>query len=365
MKITIMKKILFYLFIILFIAVGCYKIPTEKGFLSSELYLKGSDTLILPLGGKGVTDVAWLDGSTQPCTFSIDNVRDQSGNRSEQFFKKYMYPSWIAPYDHFTDTTLDLINKKISESEISPLSINSVNGSLQYFETSRNLVNPGDIFYVDVKVKNVNGEKLYKNYATVKLGAKSKPFEFFQGVTAIILVNNGGQTVFTLYDNIPTTDLVRRNNVEQGTGNELIHIYKKSDDPATGVKVLIQYLDADGNVFPSSDYATYSSGTESYFDYAVNRQNLSEGAQIEFPMTPWPVNPNLLSYLKGGTMDFTTLDTAALHTGVYKNHDYAFLNPWPDPSWGASKWFIRLRSQVEFYENGTWVISVKFPYTHL
>ena len=136
------------------------------------------------------------------------------------------------------------------------------------------------------KFQNANGERIYKNYATVKLGGKAKPFEFFQGVTAIILVNNSGQTLFTLYDNIPTTDLVRRQNIDDQNGKELISIYKKSDEPATGIKILIQYLDADGHVFPSQDYQTYSSGTESYFDYAVNRVNTAEGAMIEFPITP-------------------------------------------------------------------------------
>ncbi len=359
-----MKKLTFYSLVVLVIG-GCYKIPAEKGFLSPDLYLKGTDTLVLPLGGKGATDVAWLDGSSQPCQFSINNITDASGNRSEQFFKTYLYPTWTVPYDHFKDTTLDLIKAKIKDLELPPISINPVNGSLQYYETTRNLENPGDVFNVDVKVKNANGEKVYKNYATVKLGAKSKPFEFFQGVTAIILVNNAGQTTFTLYDNIPTTDLVRRQNIDDQNGKELINIYKKSYEPSTGIKVLIQYLDADGNVFPSQDYQTYSSGTESYLDYAVNRQNTPDGALVEFPITPWPVNQNLLSYLKGGTMDFNVLDTAALHKGVYQDHQYAFLNDWPAPDWGASKWFIRLRSQIEFYESGTWVISCKFPYTHL
>ncbi len=359
-----MKKILLNSMLLLLLA-GCYKIPVKKGFLSPDLHLKGADTLILPLGGKGTTDVAWLDGSSQPCVFSIDNIRDQNGNRSDQFFQTYDYPTWISPYDHFKDTTLALINAKIKTLKQPSFSINPINGSLQYFETTRNLKNPGDVFNVDVKVKNANGERIYKNYTTLKLGAKSKPFEFFQGVTAIILVNNAGQNLFTLYDNIRPSDMVRRNNIDEQNGKELINIYKKSDEPSTGIKILIQYLDANGNVFPSKDYQTYSSGTESYLDYAVNRTNTAEGAMVEFPITPWPVKPDLLSYLKGGTMGFDKLDTAALHKGVYVDHQYAYLNNWPDASWGASKWFIRLRSQIEFYESGTWVISVKFPYTHL
>ena len=361
-----MKRIAVILFpMILLQLAACYKVPREKGFLSPDLKLKGSDTLVVPLGSKGATDVAFLDGSSQPCQFSIDNVRDESGNRSGQFFEEYPYITWAKPYDHFTDTTEELIKAKLQEQQLPPFTINPVNGSLQYFETTSNLQSPGDIFHVDVKVKNSTGEKVYKDYAILKLGEKSRPFDFYQSTVAIILVNGGGQTLFTLYDNITETDQVRQQNVYDHNGKELVDIYKKSDEPTTGIKVLIQYLDSEGKVFPAKDYATYATGTESYFDYAVNRTNTDEGAMIEFPVTPWPVNQNLLSYLKGGTMGFDVLDTATLHKELYVDKKYAVLNDWPAPDWGASKWFIRLRSRIVFYESGTWVITCKFPYTHL
>lgn len=359
-----MKKIIFYS-ILLFSMYSCYKVTEQKGFLSKDLYLKGADTIYLPLGAKGNTNVAWLDGSSQPCTFYIDNITDKDGLRSEQFFKNYLYNSWVKPYDNKTDTTLDLVKAKISSTETPPVSINPVNGMLQYIETTSNLKNPGDVYHVDVKVKNSYGEKIYKDYAKLKLTSDAQPFVFYNAVTAIILVNNAGSTTFTLYDNITDDNLARHQNIYDRNGKELLDIYKQSDEPSTGIKVLIQYKDADGNVYPSKDYMTYSSGTESYLNYAVNRQNTPEGAMVEFPITPWPAKQDLLSYLKGGTMDYTVLDTAALHQGVYANNEYAHLNDWPAPSWGASKWFIRLRSKVIFNQSGTWVISCKFPYTHL
>lgn len=344
---------------------ACYKVPTEKGFLSPDLKLKGSDTLNLPLGGKGSTDVAFLDGSSLPCLFSIENIRDEAGNRSGQFFKKYPYLTWVKPYDHFTDTTKDLVMAKLKSQELPSFRINPVNGSLEYFETTSNLQSPGDIFHLDVKVKNSSGEKIYKDYALLKLGAKSRPFDFYRSTVAIILVNGGGQTTFTLYDYIPETDQERHQNIYDRNGKELIDIYKKSDEPTTGIKVLIQYLDSEGKVFPSKDYATYSEGTESYLDYAVNRTNIPDGAMIEFPVTPWPVNQDLLSYLKGGTMGYDVLDTATMHKELYVEHKYPVLNDWPAPDWGATKWYIRLRSRIVFHESGTWVISCKFPYTHI
>ena len=149
-----------------------------------------------------------------------------------------------------------------------------------------------------MKAKNSSGERIYEDYATLKLSEKEKPFQFFRSTVAIILLNDGGESTFTLYDYIPEDDMERHENIYERNGVELIDIYKTSDEPAIGVKVLIQYLDSEGKVFESSDYDTYSAGTESYFDYAVNRQNTEEGALIEFPITPWPVNRDLLSYLK-------------------------------------------------------------------
>jgi hypothetical protein len=359
-----MKNILIIISI-LFIIAGCYKVTDEKGFLSDDIYLKGADTILVPLGGKGSTDVAFLDGSSMPVTFSIDNVTDANGNRSEQFFEKYSYRTWNKPYNNKTDTTLALINAKLTEQQLPAVDINPINGMLQYLETTSNLKNAGDVFHVDAKVSNSKGDKIIKDYAVLKLTADRQPFKFYQAATAILLVNAGGQTTFTLYDNITEDALDRHQNIYSRNGKELVDIYKVSDEPATGVKLIIKYLDAEGNVFDSKDYATYATGTESYFDYSINRQNTAEGAVVEFPVTPYPAKQDLLSYLKGGTMDFTKLDTASLHREVYTQNKYPFLNPWPDDSWGASRWYIRLRSKVVFYESGTWVISCKFPYTHL
>lgn len=359
-----MKNIL-TIIIILFIFAACYKVSDEKGFISDDIYLKGADTISIPLGGKGNTDVAFLDGSSMPATFSIENVRDVNGNRSEQFFTKYSYKLWTKPYNNRTDTTIDLINAKLVEQELPAVDINPVNGMLQYLETTSNLEQVGDIYHIDVKVKNSKGEKLLKDYAIVRLTADKRPFTFYQAATSILLVNDGGQTTFTLYDNIPEDALDRHQNIYTRNGKELVDIYKESNEPSTGIKVIIKYLDAEGKVFDSKDYATYAAGTESYFDYSINRQNTPDGAVVEFPVTPFPARQDLLSYLKGGTMDYTTLDTATLHREVYSEAKWPFLNPWPDASWNPIRWYIRLRSKVVFNESGTWVIAARFPYTHL
>ncbi|WP_262245286.1 DUF5007 domain-containing protein [Parapedobacter soli] len=361
-----MKRTLFHITaVLLFFQSACTKIPSEKGFLSPDLYLKGMDTLYLPLGSKGSTDVAWLDGSTMPVEFSIENVRDANGQRSEQFFVTYPYRTWVQPYNNKTDTTLELVNAKIAEIPTTPLFINPINGMLQYLEITNNLQSPGDVYHVDVRAKNTAGERIYPDYAVLKLSEKSRPFEVYWVTTSILLVNEAGESIFTLYDDITENDLERRENIIARNGKEFLEVYKVNDEPSVGIKVLIQYKDAEGRIFDSEEYQTYSEGTESYLDYAVNRQNTEEGAWLEFPVTPWPTRQDLLSYLKGGTMDYTVLDTATLRREIYEEEKYPFLNPWPDPEWGAKQWYIRLRSRILFRESGTYVISCTFPYTHL
>src|SRR5690606_35855110 len=222
-----MKRTLIYIMaVLLLLPWGCTEIPSEKGFLSPDLYLKGSDTLYLPLGSKGSTDVAWLDGSTQPVEFSIENVRDANGQRSEQFFVSHPYRTWVQPYNNKTDTTLELVNAKLAEIPTTPLFINPVNGMLQYLETTNSLESPGDVFHVDVRAKNTAGEHIYSDYAVLKLSEKSRPFEVYWVTTSILLVNDAGESIFTLYDDITENDLERRQNIIDRNGKEFLEVYK-------------------------------------------------------------------------------------------------------------------------------------------
>lgn len=108
-----MKFTRYYLPVLLgLIAFGCSEVTEEPGFISPDIYLKGADTIVIPIGSKGSTDIAWLDGSSMPVEFSIVNVRDENGNKADAFFEEYLYRTWVQPYNNRTDTTLALINEK-------------------------------------------------------------------------------------------------------------------------------------------------------------------------------------------------------------------------------------------------------------
>jgi len=365
-----MNKYICFLFASILL-VSCFKEPERVGFLSNDIYLRGADTMYVSIGGKGETNFAWLDGSSQPCNFSIENIRDNSGNRSEQFFTEYNYRTWIKPYNFLTDKTVEAVMAKLADRMMPCFWINPVNGQLQYTETTSSLTKPGDIFHVDVKVTNSAGSKVYQDYTIVKLISEKRAFTVNELINGISVVKNGANN-FVLYDQIINTlpdFTTRQSNIYADNGIEFARIHKVSEEPKIGIKIIFKLTDSKGSLFNPAEYATYATGTYSYIDNSINRQNTSEGMIIEFPTTPWPVDVNFRSYLKGPTAnDFSMFDIQTLYTDFLAGKVPSLVSQaaWPANNWSdASAWFVRIRSIITFYESGTWEISCKIPYTYI
>jgi len=370
-----MKKYIYLLITLLL--VSCFKQPDGVGFLSDAIYLKGADTIFISLGGKAQTDYAWLDNSSLPCTFSIENIRDKNGNRSEQFFTESAYRTWNTPYNFLTDTTVELVNAKLTDMTLPPLMINSTNGQLLYVETTANLKNPGDVFHLDARVTNSSGSKVFPDYAILKLTSDKQPYTIFEITNGISVVRNGANN-FVLYDQINADPLSpnfteRRQNIYDDNGKEFVRIQKISDDPAIGIKFILRMEDSKKNLFAPEKYATYAAGTYSFIDVSINRKNTSEGMEVEFPITPWPAYNNwndfFYNYLRGPTFnDFKYLNINKMYADFQAGKLPSLIGTgaWPSNNWAdATAWFVRLRTRVRFDEGGTWKMTVTVPYTDL
>ncbi|MDD4655075.1 MAG: DUF5007 domain-containing protein [Bacteroidales bacterium] len=349
---------------------SCFVEPSGQGYLSDAIYLKGQDTMYVVIGSKTATDVAWLDNSTQPCTFSIVDVRDENGNRKNDFFTEYPTKLWISPYDYLTDTTIESVLSKLSDAMITPLMINEVNGQLRAMESTSNMdVNPGEIYNVDVSVTNSRGTKVLKDYAVIKFeeGEAFRPFILNEVINGICITNSKGENTFPYYDRLNSGGsnfAVRRDNVYADNGKEFVTIHKISNEPTVGIKVHFKLIDKNGKLFDPSLYATYSTLT-SYINYGLNRINSpQDGMVLEFPVVPWPVKTDLMSYWSGPSYaTFDNLDTERLKADN-KAGKIPFNASWPaDDYAGAKGWFVRIRSVVTFYESGTWEFICKVPYT--
>ncbi|GAB1416816.1 hypothetical protein MASR2M117_22220 [Paludibacter sp.] len=366
---TISVTLILFLSLVL---TSCFQEPDGIGFLSDEIYLKGSDTLYIELGGKGHSNYAWLDASSQPVKFSIENIRNEAGERSEQFFQKYTYRVWQKPYDFLKDKTLEDLIAKLTDIEMEPIIINPTNGQLLYTEITSKLSSAeGSVYHVDVRVTNPKGSKVIKDYAVLKLTTDSKRFVVTEVINGIAIVLDD-YVHFPLYDKINETNpnfIERRNNIYSDNGKEFVRIHKVSDEPKTGVKVIFKLIDQNGKLFNPAKYSTYSVGTYSYIDQSINRQDTEQGMIVEFPTTPWPVDANFMSYLKGPVFNnFNNLNINQLSADYLNGAIPTLVAPedWPKDNWAkASAWYVRIRSVVTFYESGTWEFSCKIPYSNI
>lgn len=406
MKVNI--KTLLLLPFIAFAVSSCFKEPDAQGYLGENIALQGGDTLIVAIGSKVASNTAWLDNSTRPVSFKIENIRDEEGNRKESLFETYPTRLWNQPYDHLTDTLWQSVIDKLTDVDMTPIMINELNGQIRCMESTKDAgVLPGDIFHVDVSCTNSKGTAYLEDYVILKFedGAANNKFVLRDLVASVTIMDANGDYQHPFYDqiNYGKDDYIRRREkVYKDLDNETdrepyMRVYQTSaTEPERGVKVYIRYYDGSVDLWEDDeeskanamfDPALYDSWSESesYVDHGLRRVNDPvKGLTLEFPTTPWPVNTSLGSYLRGPVSYFehdsqknissSTLDLAGLksHVAAESSKDAADRkvsmeahgHKWPADNFrGASGWMVRMRSTLTFYEPGTYVIEIKFPYT--
>jgi hypothetical protein len=371
-----MKKLFPIAILALLCLSSCFKEAQTQGYLGTNIYLQGADTLTIPIGQQVSTQKAWLDNSTKPVKFEITNIRDKFGERKEEFFKKSNIQVWNGPYDYLTDTTRTLIEQKLGVAEVTPIMINEVNGQLYTMSTTANCgLSAGDIFNVDVRVSNSKGSVDIKDYAVLKFttGSSVDKFQLLDFVNGICVEyldeGNETRTIFPYYDQINDSQgdfETRRGNVIADNGKEPGMVFHKiADTPAAGITLWVKMLDKNGKMFDPSTYATYLT-TTSYIDVGIERVNDPEkGLGVSFPMTPWPVN-DMYSYIRGPYYtDLSNLDTAALRSYYLANSTKA------SAAWNTSifadgtfkAWYTRLRTRIRIYDPGTYELVITVPFT--
>ena len=377
------------------------------GFIGDNIYLQGGDTLFVAIGAAKSTEKAWLDNSTKPCVFKIENVRDEEGNRCEGFFTKFPTRLWNTAYDYLTDSTEQQVLDKLTYFDMTPLMINEVNGQLRAMESTNLIgIEAGQVFHVDVSVTNPKGTKYLEDYAIIKFekGTTATDFVCLELINGIAIEtkmtsDNDIRVIFPYYEQINDTkanwaDLQAQ--IYAGEDVSGITVKKIADVPEVGIKFILKFMDEQGNLFDPAGYDTYSTLT-SFITHGLNRQNTAEGMIVEFPYTPWPVTNEAthLGYTRGPFFsNLDKVDLAALEKAfpslVSKNSyaswpstteggdypkdkfpeiDAAFKkgdkDVWPK-GWfekNATGWYVRLRSRFKFHQPGTYELTVKVPYT--
>lgn len=372
-----MKKLFPILFLALACLSSCFKESQSQGYLGTNIYLQGSDTLVVPIGQQVSTQKAWLDNSTRPVKFEITDIRDKFGSRKEEFFKTAPLTVWNAPYDYLTDTTRALIEGKLGSTVVSPIMINEVNGQIYTMPSTVECgLAAGDIFNVDVRMTNSKGSIDIKDYAVISFvtGSSNDQFyidDFVNGICVEYFdaTENAVVNVFPYYDQINSNDPdfeTRRANIVADNGKEPGMVFHKiADTPEKGVTVWYKMLDKNGKLYDPSMYTNYTT-TLSYFDVGIERVNDPEkGMGVSFPMTPWPVLDQHL-YMRGQySDDLTNLDTEALRS-YYQSHTDKASASWSTSIFDAEHfrgWYVRLRTRIRIYDPGTYELVITVPFT--
>ncbi|MVT09017.1 hypothetical protein [Chitinophaga tropicalis] len=304
-----------YLFLILAactILFCCQK--TEEGFLSDKLAYRPNPFI----AGQGIVSVSKPldgDGSTMPLYVKLLEIRSLKTGLpldSEQL-KSREALGYLAAVS-ITDTSLEMLNKKISKTMVRPFEVNNIGGRIELSATSVAL-DTGN-YTIDIEVSNVRGKKVIKDACTVRLLPK---IYYEIKSTALTTSTAGAETDFQA--------------IPGGLG---ITIDRIADGPN---KIIIRFLDKNGVPFNPAvgdvikrgdrpDFATY--------DPYYPQEKTDTALVFQYPSTP--------------------------QFPVYKVPGFEYLSyyriPYTKNSTGRN---VNVTFSVLLNDTGTWIYTLRIP----
>ena len=131
---------------------GCSKI--EKGFLSTNLYYL-ENPLVTTKGSVTVSSSLVIDGSTTPLTVELTKIVDEDGNDVKGLLTKIDSIQGFSETVTYLDSTLGLLNSKLTTTAAQPFSINPIGGRIQLTPATQYV--PTGTYTISVKASNVRG----------------------------------------------------------------------------------------------------------------------------------------------------------------------------------------------------------------
>lgn len=143
---------------------GCKKI--DEGFLSDGLYVPDNPLTIQRGNPFQKTNAILADGTTQPMTITLLDVRRADNKKhADEFYKEYPVYVYTASVDPAVDTTIEQVNKKRTLKNLKPF-VFLTSGQF-IFNGATDSLPLGVTYEYDIQVSNVAGSKVYKNIATM------------------------------------------------------------------------------------------------------------------------------------------------------------------------------------------------------
>lgn len=133
----------------------------NAGFLSDRLYYE-QNPIVIPAGweyrGIGFNP----DGSTRPLTFKLLHIYEKSTGKivDDVFLKKYPMQVWTSSFNAITDSTMELVKKKLTTQDMAPFNIEPTSGQVFTNYTTTSL--PKGTYQFDLEISNLRGSKVYE-----------------------------------------------------------------------------------------------------------------------------------------------------------------------------------------------------------
>jgi hypothetical protein len=339
---------LFFTLMVLFFTLGCER--PEIGFLSDNI--QTPESVIKP--PKGIFSTAALpiiDGSTYPLKYEIVEIRDGNGEVTSELTDKHKITIWTAGYNPKTDTTMELVNKKLKQSEEPSILLNERSGQLAFTPASFFLNN--NDYVLDMKVSNVKGEHIFKDFAHISFNP-FVPLEF--PVNSRFMVQLAKAATPNTFVNFKEQQIAPESEFSKQVLNgthPFLKISKTSNDGAPGVKVILKIQDQNGNALAKkmNEYGFFPSGAtnlSSFHDNSVETLETDEATIFNLPAPPfpqWGTYTGTSMYLMYYIIPPSAVDV-----------DWAGLGQ-KQSDWGNYRGYVRFGIKIN--EPGTWEIVYK------
>src|SRR5687767_8390789 len=160
-----MKKYryLFFAVVVVLAAWGCKK--DVIGYLSDKLLYR-SNPFTAVKGRVSTSAPLEADGSTQPLSVKLLDVRDNTGKTATGLTTEYEIAVYKAEI-RATDTTLAQLAAKLGTGMYKPFNVNNIGGRMEVTPASV-YVDTG-MYEFDIEVSNVRGTKVFNKIGRVRI----------------------------------------------------------------------------------------------------------------------------------------------------------------------------------------------------
>ncbi len=278
--------------LVLFGFSSCYRsgLPETSDYLSRDMNFKQLSYTV-NLGKNNVfAQVFNADYSSEPLTFSIENVRHFDGSAAPGLLNTTKARMWK---DYFTgrEESIKEIKEKQYFEQRPILDIRKHSGEIFFWKTDSNTVKPG-VYWFDVKVSNAAGSRVFHDLMlNVRLPHPYDPYEFDDSSGLRLLPEEGGILHPTSVSGV--VDMLNRPLPEDSV---IVYFHKKGASKNT---ISFKFYDQDSLLIPISNFnmtqwdsLRYESAMtgEYVWPFAFNRRFNEDSTVLTYDITnPFPV----------------------------------------------------------------------------